>query len=581
MIKPSGGMMCQGVRKEIQTKGVIDDPIHFDTLGDMQEFIKMFVDIVTRKSMNLARVLNLLNHIFIESKIRCLNCNRGNWSTPAIQSWLAQLLHSSEVGNCDLARKDLVSVLPRLKFKKDHLCSACQPGKSKKPTHLPEAENTNLEVFNTLHMDLGGPMRVQTINGKKYILVIVDDCTQFTWVKFLRLKDETPEAQAVATACYTQNRSLIHTRHNKTPYELVHNKKPDLTFLCVFSALCYPTNDSKDLGKLQPTTDIGIFIGYAPSRKVGTPSSTAIDQDAPSPSHSPSSSVLQSPCLNQGITAESNLVDENPFAPVENDPFINIFSPKPTSAPSSFRDASSANSTYKTTCNRCLVVLVELCSVKVKPKNFKSTITKDCWLQTMQDEIHEFYRLQVWELVPQPDCVMIIALKWIYKVKLDEYGDVLKNKVWLVAKRYRQEEGIDFEESFALVARIEAIRIFIANAASKNMTIYKMDVKTAFLNGRLKEEVYVSQPEGFVDPDHSTHVYRLKKALYGLKQAPRRVEEETVLSELPKITLSTQFKVDFYTMADMNILANDAPAEEAHAVAPSTKTDDQILPSSN
>ncbi|GJZ47738.1 retrovirus-related pol polyprotein from transposon TNT 1-94 [Tanacetum coccineum] len=116
----------------------------------------------------------------------------------------------------------------------------------------------------------------------------------------------------------------------------------------------------------------------------------------------------------------------------------------------------------------------------------------------MQDEIHEFDQLQVWELVPPPDCVIIIALKWIYKVKLDEYGDVLKNKARLVAKGYRQEEGINFEESFAL-----------------------MDVKTTFLNGELKEEVYVSQPEGFVDPDHPTHVYRLKKTLYGLKQSPR------------------------------------------------------------
>nr|GEZ70955.1 retrovirus-related Pol polyprotein from transposon TNT 1-94 [Tanacetum cinerariifolium] len=116
---------------------------------------------------------------------------------------------------------------------------------------------------------------------------------------------------------------------------------------------------------------------------------------------------------------------------------------------------------------------------------------------------------------------MIISLKWIYKVKLNEYGDVLKNKARLVAKGYRQEESIDFEESFTPVARIEAIRIFIANAASKNITIYQMDVKTAFLNGELKEKVYVSQPEGFVDPDHPTHVYRLKKALYGLKQAPR------------------------------------------------------------
>ncbi|GJU13663.1 retrovirus-related pol polyprotein from transposon TNT 1-94 [Tanacetum coccineum] len=126
---------------------------------------------------------------------------------------------------------------------------------------------------------------------------------------------------------------------------------------------------------------------------------------------------------------------------------------------------------------------------RVEPKNFKSAITEDCWFQAMQDEIHEFDRHQ--------------------------------NKARLVAKGYRQEEGIDFEESFAPVARIEAIHIFIANAASKNLTIYQMDVKTTFLNGKLKEEVYVSQPEGFIDPDHLTHVYRLKKALYGLKQSLR------------------------------------------------------------
>nr|GFB32416.1 retrovirus-related Pol polyprotein from transposon TNT 1-94 [Tanacetum cinerariifolium] len=112
---------------------------------------------------------------------------------------------------------------------------------------------------------------------------------------------------------------------------------------------------------------------------------------------------------------------------------------------------------------------------------------------------------------------MIIALKWIYKVKVDEYGDALKNKARLVAKGYRQEEGIDFEESFAPVAHIEDIRIFIANVTSKNMTIYQMDVKITFLNGESKKEVNVSQPGGFVDPDHPTHVYRLKKALYGLK----------------------------------------------------------------
>nr|GFD23749.1 retrovirus-related Pol polyprotein from transposon TNT 1-94 [Tanacetum cinerariifolium] len=109
-------------------------------------------------------------------------------------------------------------------------------------------------------------------------------------------------------------------------------------------------------------------------------------------------------------------------------------------------------------------------------------------------------RLEVWELVPRPDKVMVITLKWIYKVKLDELGGILKNKARLVARGYRQEEGIDFEESFAP---------------------YQMDVKTAFLNGNLREDVYVSQPDGFVDSDNPNHVYKLKKALYGLKQASR------------------------------------------------------------
>nr|GEZ52832.1 retrovirus-related Pol polyprotein from transposon TNT 1-94 [Tanacetum cinerariifolium] len=189
------------------------------------------------------------------------------------------------------------------------------------------------------------------------------------------------------------------------------------------NSLCTPTNKELDI-LFQPMFDeyqepprVERPVSFAsaiqaPVNSAGTPSSTTIDQDAPSPSISPSSSALQSHSLHQGIAAESTFMEDNPVAPVDNNSFINVFAPEP-------------------------------------------------------------------------------------------------------------KEGIDFEESFAPVARIEAIRIFIAYATSKNMTIYQMDVKTTFLNGELKEEVYVSQPEGFVDPDHSIHVYRLKKALYGLKQAPR------------------------------------------------------------
>nr|GEV30177.1 hypothetical protein [Tanacetum cinerariifolium] len=185
-------------------------------------------------------------------------------------------------------------------------------GQKYEESHKPKSEDTNQEKKYLLHMDLCRPMRVESINGKKYILVIVDDYFRFTWVKFLRSKDEALDfiimflkmiqvrlkvpngvverrnrmlieaahtmliydqaslflwAEAVATACYTQNQSIIRLRHGKTPYELLHNKLPDLSFLHVFDALCYPTNDSENLGKLQPKADIGIFIGYAATKK--------------------------------------------------------------------------------------------------------------------------------------------------------------------------------------------------------------------------------------------------------------------------------------------------------------------------
>nr|GEX29903.1 putative reverse transcriptase domain-containing protein [Tanacetum cinerariifolium] len=440
--------------------------------------------------------------------------------------WHRRLNHLNFGTINDLARKDLVRGLPILKFEKDHLCSACQLGKSKKHIHKPKAENTNLEVLNTLHMDLYSPMRVQTINGKKYILVIVNDYSRFTWVKFLRSKDETPEtvprtpqqndvverrnrtlvkaartmmifskapmflwAEAVATACYTQNRSLIHTRYHKTPYELVHNKKPDLTFFRVFEPEIL----------FQP-----MFDEYLEPPRAERPDSPA--------------QAVQVSVSSAGVAAKPHFMEDHNVAPVDNNPFVNVFAPEPHSEASSSGDISSTESPYvsqtlhhlnkwskdhpldnvignpsrpistrKQLTTDALWCLYSSVLSKIEPKNFKSVTIEDCWFQAMQDEIHEFDRLQ--------------------------HG-------WW-QKGYRKEEGIDFEESFALVARIEAIRIFIANAASKNMTVYQMDVKTAFLNDELKEEVYVSQPEGFVDLDHPTHVYRLKKSLYGLKHAPR------------------------------------------------------------
>ncbi|GKD44949.1 retrovirus-related pol polyprotein from transposon TNT 1-94 [Tanacetum coccineum] len=157
----------------------------------------------------------------------------------------------------------------------------------------------------------------------------------------------------------------------------------------------------------------------------------------------------------------------------------------------------------------------------IEAKNIKEAMADHSWIKSMQDELNQFERLQVWELVPRPEGKNIIALKWLWKNKCDAENIMVQNKSCLVAKGYKQEEGIDFEESFAPIAHLEAVRMFIAYVAHKGIIIFQMDVKTDFLNGPLKEKVYVNQPEGFIDPEFPNHVYRLKKALYGLKQAPR------------------------------------------------------------
>ncbi|GJS16319.1 retrovirus-related pol polyprotein from transposon TNT 1-94 [Tanacetum coccineum] len=445
--------------------------------------------------------------------------------------WHQRLSHLNFGAINHLARHGLVRGLSKLKFEKDHLCYACAMGKSKKKSHTPKSEDINQEKLYLLHMDLCGPMRVASVNGKKCILVIVDDYSRFTWVKFLRSKDEaldfiikflkmiqvrlkvsvrrirtdngtefvnqtlreyyekvgishetsvasSPQqngvverrnrtiieaartmliyakaplflwAEVVATACYTQNCSIVRLRHGKTPYELLHDKPPNLSFLYVFGALCYPTNDSENLAPevIAPVDEV-----VAPVLTVltGSPSSTTVDQDAPSPSNSQTTLETQPPVIPNDVEEDNHDIEVSHMG---NDSYFGIPIPEVPS------DQSSST-----------------------------------------DYIHKI---------------------WIYKVKLDELGGILKNKARLVARGYRQEEGIDFEEYFASVARLEAIRIFLAFTAHINMVVYQMDVKTAFLNGNLREEVYVSQPDGFVDPDNPNHVYKLNKALYGLKQAP-------------------------------------------------------------
>ncbi|GJS95147.1 retrovirus-related pol polyprotein from transposon TNT 1-94 [Tanacetum coccineum] len=473
--------------------------------------------------------------------------------------WHRRLSHLNFGAINHLARHGLVRGLPKLKFEKDHLCSACALGKSTKKPHKPKFEDTNQEKLYLLHMDLCGPMRVASVNGKKYILVIVDDYSRFTWVKCLRSKDEAPTfiinflkmiqvrfketvrrirtdngtefvnqtlreyyenvgishetsvarspqqngvverrnhtlieaartmliyakaplflwAEAVATACYTQNYSMIRHRHGKTPYELLHNKPLDLLYLHVFGALCYLTNDSENLSKLQLKADIVL------SNSTGSPSSTTVDKDAPSLSNSQTTPKTVPPVIPNDVEEDNHDIK---VAHMGNDPKWTKDHPLENIIGELARPVSTRLQLHE----QALFCYCDAFLTAVEPKTYKDALTQACWIEAMQEELNEFERL--------------------------------KNKARLVARGYRQEEGIDFEEYFAPVARLKAIRIFLAFAAHMNMVVYQMDVKTTFLKGNLREEVYISQPDGFVDKDKPNHVYKLKKSLYRLKQAPR------------------------------------------------------------
>nr|GEV49266.1 retrovirus-related Pol polyprotein from transposon TNT 1-94 [Tanacetum cinerariifolium] len=269
----------------------------------------------------------------------------------------------------------------------------------------------------------------------------------------------------------------------QTPYELMHDKKLDLSFLYVFGSLCYPTNDSEDL----------VLVVVAP-RAVDTTESPvfmSIDLDAPSTSIPSTQEQEHSLIISQGF-------EESPKTPhFYDDPLYESLHEDSTSNGSSSNvrpshtlfehlgrwtkdhqianvigDPSRSVSTRKQLETDAMWCYFDAFLTSVEPKNIKQSMEEPSWIDAMQKEIHEFKRLQVWELMPCPDNVMLIKLKWIYKVSTDEFGKVLKNKARSVAQGFRQEEGINFEESFAPITRIEAIHIFIANAANKNMKIF-------------------------------------------------------------------------------------------------------------
>ncbi|GJX80172.1 retrovirus-related pol polyprotein from transposon TNT 1-94 [Tanacetum coccineum] len=502
--------------------------------------------------------------------------------------------------------------------------------------------------LNLLHMDLCGPMRVETINGKKYILVIVDDFSRYTWTFFLRTKDETPEvlkdflkiiqrnlqaqvitirtdrgtkflnkiltayfkeegiehqtstsrtpeqngiverqnhtlvkaacmmlstsklplffwAEAIATACYT----IIIPTHEKTAYHIISDRKPLIRHLHIFGCTCYLTRDGENLDKMKEKGDPCILVGYSTQSKryrvynkrtrlivesihikfdeIKEMTETSVDnntlglvpqrQKAPlydefftagtssvKKSSSPSDNFKQQdtpPTVTAQSTTEpitptttfttkENNTDNQAEIQVDNayvddNEFYNVFStPVREEEESSSRYVDPSNmhtfyqphqSEHRWIKDHPLSQVRGNPSKSVQTRRQLSTDPEMCMF-ALTDKLQQFDRLQVWELVDKPFSKNVIKQKRLWKNKKDKDQTVIHNKARLVGKWYAQEEGIDFEESFAPVACLEAVPIFVSYVAHKSLPIYQMDVKTDFLNGPLKEEVYVAQPDG-------------------------------------------------------------------------------------
>ncbi|GJR37562.1 retrovirus-related pol polyprotein from transposon TNT 1-94 [Tanacetum coccineum] len=333
---------------------------------------------------------------------------------------------------------------------------------------------------------------------------------------------------AVDTSTYILNRILIRAILGKTPYELLRGRKPTLDYFRVFGSKCFILNTKDYLTKFDPKSYEGIFLGYSQNskayiilnkhtRKVEESLNVTFDETPPPSKTSP----LVDDDLDEEeaikVTEKKNLENDIVDETLEIDEIVNIKESRnhPLENVIGNLNQRTLRSQAQNQSNFfCFISTIE-------PKNVNEALTDDSWIVAMQEELNQFIANDVWELVPQPRNMTIIGTKWVFRNKLDENGIVSRNKARLVAQGYNQQEGIDYDETYAPVARLESIRILLAYACALDFKLFQMDVKSAFLNGFINEEVYVAQPPGFIDFEKPNHVYKLKKALYGLKQAPK------------------------------------------------------------
>ncbi|KAL0318302.1 UNVERIFIED_CONTAM: Retrovirus-related Pol polyprotein from transposon RE2 [Sesamum angustifolium] len=437
-------------------------------------------------------------------------------------------------------------------------------------------------VLELIHTDVCGPMRTPSHEQNRYFILFIDDYSRMTWVYFMREKSEvfkvfkkfknlvekqsgrsikvlrsdrgkeynnsefdkfceeegiehqTTEkhlpkafwAEAVYTAVYLLNRCPTKAVQNMTPIEAWSGKKPSAKHLRVFGSICYVHIPTEKRHKLEEKTEKGIFLGYSTqskgyriynlkTKKLIISRDVEFDEDAMW-NWDEEKVERQSVMIPKETPPQQQQEEGTDQAEMER---------RSQQAPGSPRRPPPSEEIEEETPPRrtkLLSDIYETCNfIMLEPENFETAVKHKVWVQAMEEEIKMIEKNNTWELADRPKDKEVIGVKWIYKTKLNADGSIQKHKARLVAKGYSQLPGIDYTETFAPVARLDTIRALIAIAANKKWKIYQMDVKSAFLNGYIDEEIYVEQPQGFIAKGSEEKVLRLKKALYGLKQAPR------------------------------------------------------------
>ncbi|GJY35154.1 retrovirus-related pol polyprotein from transposon TNT 1-94 [Tanacetum coccineum] len=517
-----------------------------------------------------------------------------------------------------LSKNNIVTGLPKLKFVKDHLCSSCELGKAKRKSftlRLPRVlkdgynfytwtyvvlcrytwtyflrykDETPTVLIDFLTLVQGGlhaqVRTVRTDKGTEFINETLHAYFAKEGIRHETSTARTPEqngvverrnrtlveaartmlsaakvplffwAEAIATACFTQNRSLVIPRHEKTPYHIINSRKPSVKFFYIFGSLCYIVKDGENLDKMKEKVDACIFVGYFTQSRAyrvfnkrtriivetihvnfDELPQMASDHVSSDPVPQCPTTVLEQDSLCLDPQSQENVLQAAETVTTSNeldllfslmfDELLNGTTPVMSKSSAVHAADAPDKSQHDNTTHTSTTTVV----ADPPPLNIQTTpqTTKQAPTQVPTVNANEnIIQAETNTKYAQVDDDEFINIFSTPKNKRDEENNVIRNKARLVAKGYAQKEGIDFEESFAPVARLEAIRLFIAYVAHKSFIVYQMDVKIAFLYEPLKEEVYVNQPDGFVDPYHPNQVYRLNKALYGLKQAPRAWYDE-------------------------------------------------------